>query len=84
MWRPFWASIADYSGIPRETVRRKIETLLEMGWIVRDKSRFMTVTDKAKANLKPLTDSSLRYMRTLFALLINSAGAGQSALPSAK
>lgn len=77
-------SIADYSGIPRETVRRKIETLLEMGWIVRDKNRFMTVTDKAKANLKPLTDSSLRYMRTLFALLINSAGAGQSAPPSAK
>lgn len=69
-------SIADYSGIPRETVRRKIETLLAMGWIARDKNRFMTVTDQAKTNLQPLTDSSLRYLRELFAMLTAPASPG--------
>lgn len=69
-------SIADYSGIPRETVRRKVETLLAMGWIARDHNRFMTVTDKAKLSLQPLTDSSARYMRELFTMLTASAGSG--------
>lgn len=62
-------SIADYSGIPRETVRRKIEKLLAMGWIVRDERRFVTVTDAAKLSLQDLTDSSLRYVRELIATL---------------
>lgn len=69
-------SIADYSGIPRETVRRKLETLLAMGWIARDENRFMTVTDQAKQSLQPLTDSSLRYMREVFTMLAASARSG--------
>lgn len=28
-------SIADFSGIPRETVRRKLELLIRRGWVVR-------------------------------------------------
>lgn len=55
-------SIADYSGIPRETVRRKIQILRDKGWIAKDERNFVTVTDKAKANLQDLTDSSLKYL----------------------
>lgn len=56
-------SIADYSGIPRETVRRKIDTLIDKGWVQRDASKFVTATDKAKENLFGLTESVVRYLR---------------------
>ena len=62
-------SIADYSGIPRETVRRKIETLIEKGWIARDERKYVTATDVAKDNLAELTASALRYLRDLEAAL---------------
>ncbi|MFM2301152.1 MAG: hypothetical protein RLZZ84_888 [Pseudomonadota bacterium] len=62
-------SIADYSGIPRETVRRKIDTLIERGWVRRDARKFVTVTDKAKENLAGLTESTVRYLRDLEAAL---------------
>lgn len=58
-------SIADYSGIPRETVRRKIETLIAKGWIERDERRFITVTDSAKEQLAELTQSAIRYLGEL-------------------
>lgn len=58
-------SIADYSGIPRETVRRKIETLIEKGWVQRDERKLLTATDKANAELSPLTESTLRYLRDI-------------------
>ena len=65
-------SIADYSGIPRETVRRKIETLVAKGWVRRDARRFMTVTDKAKDELFALTEGSIRYLREVEAALAAS------------
>lgn len=65
-------SIADYSGIPRETVRRKIVALLAKGWIQRDKRKFLTVTDKAKDNLQDLTESTVRYLRDVEAALAAS------------
>lgn len=58
-------SIADYSGIPRETVRRKIEILIEKGWIVRDESKLLTATNKANAELFQLTESTVRYLRDI-------------------
>ena len=65
-------SIADYSGIPRETVRRKIETLVAKGWVRRDARRVMTVTDKAKDELFALTEGSIRYLREVEAALAAS------------
>ncbi|QJQ32566.1 helix-turn-helix domain-containing protein [Sphingomonas lacunae] len=62
-------SIADYSGIPRETVRRKLHILQDKGWITKDERNFMTVTDKAKANLNGLTESSLKYLVEMDTLL---------------
>lgn len=55
-------SIADYSGIPRETVRRKIESLIAKGWIKRDARKYITVTDTAKDQLADLTYSAQRYL----------------------
>jgi CRP-like cAMP-binding protein len=58
-------SIADYSGIPRETVRRKIEMLIEKGWVRRDERKLLTATDKANEELFPLTESTVRYLRDI-------------------
>lgn len=62
-------SIADYSGIPRETVRRKIEQLIARGWVRRDAMRFVTATDQANEELRELTASLLRYLRQVEAAL---------------
>jgi hypothetical protein len=68
-------SIADYSGIPRETVRRKIAVLMAKGWVQRDAHKFITATDKAKANLFGLTESTVRYLQDLErALTVSAAG----------
>ncbi len=58
-------SIADFSGIPRETVRRKIEQLIAKGWVQRDELRFVTATDQANNELRDLTASTLRYLREI-------------------
>lgn len=62
-------SIADYSGIPRETVRRKVAALVAMGWVARDAAGLIAVTDRAKEGLAGLTESSVRYLRDLAAAL---------------
>lgn len=58
-------SIADFSGIPRETVRRKIAQLIEKGWVQRDERKFVTATDQAKDNLFELTQSAVRFLRDI-------------------
>lgn len=58
-------SIADYSGIPRETVRRKVETLVARGWVERDGRKYIAATDKARDELMALTESNLRYLAEL-------------------
>ncbi len=58
-------SIADYSGIPRETVRRKLDWLIERGWVARDSRRYFYATDKAKHDLEGLTKGNLRYLESL-------------------
>lgn len=55
-------SLSDFSGIPRETVRRKLNILVEKGWVARDQNGFITATEKAKQDLAPLTMSSLTYL----------------------
>jgi len=43
-------SISSSTGIPRETVRRKVSHLIQLGWIARDQKGGLTITAKA-ANL---------------------------------
>ena len=58
-------SIAECSSIPRETVRRKVHKLEDLGFIERDSSGMLKVTDKAIQQLKPATEASLHYLVTL-------------------
>jgi hypothetical protein len=62
-------SLADCSGIPRETVRRKLNILVEKGWVMRVERGFITATAKAKQDLAPLTQSSLVYLTRMKATL---------------
>lgn len=61
-------SIAEFSGIPRETVRRKLAALTEKGWIARNSQGVLIATVKARRELKPLTHAGIHYLAQLFAL----------------
>ena len=62
-------SIADFSGIPRETVRRKLELLIARGWVVRGQQGYVTATDEANHALEGLTRSTVRYLADLEVML---------------
>jgi len=55
-------SIADYSGIPRETVRRKLQDLERLGWITRQDKGYLVATAKAAGDLEPATQATMRYL----------------------
>jgi DNA-binding IclR family transcriptional regulator len=60
-------SIADYSGIPRETVRRKLRDLERLGWIIRRDKGYLIATAKAAQDLAPATEATQRYLLTVVA-----------------
>lgn len=64
-------SLSDFSSIPRETVRRKLNILLKKGWVIRDERGYITATEKAKIELAPLTMSSLVYLTRMRTTLCN-------------
>jgi biotin operon repressor len=55
-------SIADCSGIPRETVRRKIRDLEALGWIVRRENGYLIASAAAAKDLAPLTEATMKYL----------------------
>jgi hypothetical protein len=61
-------SIAEYTGIPRETVRRKINQLVEKGWVKRGANDYLTATRKSSTELQPLTEASIRYIAGMIQL----------------
>ena len=58
-------SIAQITGVPRETVRRKLERMRTKGWAVRDSHGHWSIGDDARRDLEPMTDHSLEYLSTL-------------------
>ena len=64
-------SISDFSGIPRETVRRELRILIAKGWVERDDKGFVRATAKARIELEPLTETSIRYLSQMKATLID-------------
>ena len=62
-------SIADFSGIPRETVRRKLELLIGRGWVQRGEHGYVTATDVANHDLVELTSSTVRYLAAIETML---------------
>lgn len=58
-------SIADSTGIPRETVRRKLNALVERGWVHKDSCGSYRVTEQAAIELRPATEISFDYLVAL-------------------
>ena len=64
-------SIAAFSGIPRETVCRKLEKLARNGWIERNEAGGWSATRRASSNLHGATEASLDYLASLRLVLID-------------
>ena len=65
-------SVSDFSGIPRETVRRKVGILERKGWILRDKDGRLSVSRTAGQDLEDATSDSIAYLETLFTVFEQS------------
>lgn len=66
-------SIADYTGIPRETVRRKINSLIDRGWVKKNDDGMLEVTLAATVDLAPATQTTFDYFVSLGNALITIA-----------
>lgn len=55
-------SIALYTGIPRESVRRKVLELISRNWIARDSRGYLVVLPTAAADLEPLSAHLFRLI----------------------
>jgi DNA-binding IclR family transcriptional regulator len=66
-------SISEFTGIPRETVRRKLEILIQKGWIKRDNRKYMTATDEANQAFIGLTRITQKYLRDLASAMNRSS-----------
>jgi hypothetical protein len=60
-------SIAHVTGIPRESVRRKLAQLEAKGWVTRDGAGNWIPTAQAADDLRPATMATIAYLRTVFA-----------------
>lgn len=58
-------SLSAYTGMPRETVRRKVATLVKRGWIERDARGDLHPTTKAAAELAGATGATLQYLEDI-------------------
>jgi hypothetical protein len=58
-------SIADFTGIPRETVRRKVAALETRGWIRKDEKGHITALHTASSDLQHATAEAIEYLATI-------------------
>ena len=63
-----------FEGGAGETVRRKLAQLIDKGWVVRGDNNALAATLKARNELAPLTEESLRYLIQMFHLFEGIAG----------
>lgn len=61
-------SISDFSGIPRETVRCKVNELVKRGWVMKQADGSLLATAKARDDLEPLTHASIQYIAGMMRL----------------
>ena len=61
-------SIAQFTEIPRETVRRKVKALVERGWVRVDRQGNLTPTQKAAVDLKLGTKAALTFIDRIDAI----------------
>lgn len=78
-------SISQATGIPRETVRRKIATLVRRGWVMRNPRGEVSVTAAVGARFMPLFNrETLAELLTLAGELSGLLAGGQVAAPVAE
>lgn len=70
-------SISESSGIPRETVRRKVHDLRALGWVDRRDDGVLVVTEKAAQDLAPATEATLRYLIAIGSACVGAAQRAQ-------
>lgn len=58
-------SVALYTGVPRETARRKIAALVERGWVACDAAGNLSPTAQAGRDLAGGTAATLKYIRSV-------------------
>ena len=58
-------SIAVYTKIPRETIRRKVEILIKKGWVERDRRGRLSPSSQAAGELENGTSATLDYLTAL-------------------
>lgn len=58
-------SVSEYSGIPRETVRRKVAILQSKGWVTKDSGGRLAVSQTAAKDLEDATNDSIAYLEAL-------------------
>lgn len=58
-------SVAYFSGIPRETVRRKVNTLQDRGWVTKGADGRLAVTRNAASDLQDATGDTIAYLASL-------------------
>ena len=66
-------SISDSTGIPRETVRRKVAHLVDRGWVQRNEDGTFEVTEKAAIDLAPATQAAFDYLLAVGSALVAQA-----------
>lgn len=66
-------SVAECSGIPRETVRRKVRELEKLGWIERREGGVLAATEKATRDLAPATEATLGYLLAVGSACVQAA-----------
>lgn len=59
-------SIATSAGLPRESVRRKVGELIDIGWVTRDEKGGLQITAKATAALDGTTQEAFRLLADMF------------------
>lgn len=60
-------SIALASGIPRESVRRKLDAIEKRGWIARDENRNWAPTSGASKDLRASSQETISFIRAIAA-----------------
>jgi biotin operon repressor len=69
-------SIADYTGIPRETVRRKVQELRDAGWVLKRDDGYLIATSQAAADLAPATEAAMTYLAAVGAACVEAKSEG--------
>lgn len=65
-------SIAQATGIPRESARRKLNTLQGKGWLTRDDSGNWILTEKIATDLQEATSATVDYIRAVSRLVLQA------------